>query len=174
MYLEFDVSVSLISILTIGVSLFTALASVVSSKLVLKFGTFKILSVSLLMMALTVLGFGLSGNFLLLAVLSIPLGFCAGTLDSALNSYLAIRYKAVFLNLLHGFYGLGAILSPMLVSMAITQKNNWREGYFLVFYILAGVWIILMLSMPVWKKAERTQNVNNETEEVAVSISFAE
>ncbi len=175
MYLELDVSVSLVSVLTIGVSLFTALASVVSSKLILKFGTFKILVVSLLLMAFTVLGFGLSGNFLILCVLSIPLGFCAGTLDCALNSYLAIRYKAVFLNLLHGFYGLGAILSPMLVSMAITQKNNWREGYFLAFYILIGVWAVLMASMPLWKKTELLKTAGSETEDAAgVSISFAE
>lgn len=175
MYVEFGVSESLLSILTIGVSLFTAFASMLSTKIIIKFGTFRTLVVSLLFMALSVLGFGLGNSFLMLCFISVPLGFCAGVLDSTLNSYLAIRYKAVFLNLLHGFYGIGAILSPMLVSMAISYKNNWREGYFLAFYILSGVWIVLMLSLPMWKKASSHKNDDNIAEtKKAVSISFME
>lgn len=169
MYGEFQVSESLLSVLTIGVSLFTAVASLISSKIIIKLGTWKTLAISLFLLALTVLGFGLSGSFFVLCLLSVPLGFCAGTLDCALNSYLAIRYKAVFINLLHGFYGIGAILSPMLISLAITQKNNWREGYFLAFYILMGIWVILLASYFAWKK---TENIKNEdvAEEVSVSL----
>lgn len=169
MYGEFQVSESLLSVLTIGVSLFTAFASLISSKIIIKLGTWKTLAISLLLLAVTVLGFGLSGSFLVLCLLSVPLGFCAGTLDCALNSYLAIRYKAVFINLLHGFYGIGAILSPMLISLAITQKNNWREGYFLAFYILMGIWVILLASYFAWKK---TENIKNDDAEEEPSVSL--
>ena len=169
MYGEFQVSESLLSVLTIGLSLFTAFASLVSSKIIIKLGTWKTLAISLILLAFTVLGFGLSGSFLLLCFLSIPLGFCAGTIDCALNSYLAIRYKAVFINLLHGFYGIGAILSPMLVSLAITRKNNWREGYFLAFYILMGIWAVLMVSYFAWKKAD-TVKTTEEEDNVSVSL----
>ncbi len=175
MYVEFDVPVSYVSILTIAVSLFTALASMLSPKVISRLGTFKTLIFSLVFMAVSVLGFGLGKSFMTLCLLSVPMGFCAGTLDSTLNNYLATRYKAVFLNLLHGFYGLGAILSPMLISMAITQKNNWREGYFLAFYILIGVWMVLMASAVLWKKAEtvKKQSDDNYNAEV-VSVSFIE
>ena len=63
MYGEFQVSESLLSVLTIGVSLFTAFASLISSKIIIKLGTWKTLAISLFLLALTVLGFGLSGSF---------------------------------------------------------------------------------------------------------------
>lgn len=170
MYGEFQISESLLSVLTISVSLFTAFASLVSSKLTIKLGTWKTLAISLFLLAVTVLGFGLSGEFRILCVLSIPLGFCAGTIDCTLNSYLATRYKAVFINLLHGFYGIGAILSPMLISLAITQKNNWRDGYFLAFYILMGIWAILMASYFMWKKADTLKTSQDENEEEPISL----
>lgn len=165
-YKEFNVSVSLISVLTIGVSLFTALASIMSTKIISKLGTWKALAIALFLMALTILGFGMANSFYMLCILSVPLGFCAGVIDNTLNSFLALRYKSVFINLLHGFYGLGAIISPVLVSFAISEKGNWREGYSLAFYILMSIWLVLLISYPLWKKNEKIKSESSEKEEV--------
>ncbi|MBE7034405.1 MAG: MFS transporter [Ruminococcaceae bacterium] len=169
MYTEFEVSESLLSVLTIGVSFFTAIASLLSAKIILRFGMWKTLVISLLLLACTVLGFGLSESFILLCFLSISIGLCAGTIDNALNGYLATRYKAVFINLLHGFYGLGAILSPFLISLAIS-KGSWRDGYYLAFYVLMGVWALLLISYFAWKKVGKSETTQSSESEDAVAI----
>ncbi len=169
-YTEFGVSVSLISVITIIIAVFTAIACSVSSGIVAKFGTFKTLSGSLAVMALSVLGFGFSNDFLTLCLISVPFGFATGVMDSALNSYLAVRYKAIYLNLLHGIGCIGAILSPMLVSVAISYKDNWRYGFFLTFCVVASVWSVLMFSMSAWKKS----SCSGDKSEEGVVISLKE
>ena len=47
MYTEFEVSESLLSVLTIGVSFFTAIASLLSAKIILRFGMWKTLVIFL-------------------------------------------------------------------------------------------------------------------------------
>ena len=72
------------------------------------------------MTALALLGFSLSGSFLPLCFLSIPLGLGAGAIDTGLNNYVALHYSSSQMSLLHCFYGIGITISPYLMSRLLS------------------------------------------------------
>ena len=108
--------------------------------------------------------FSFSKGMLGFCLLAIPLGLGAGSVDTALNNYVALHYRAQHINFLHCFYGVGVSLSPYLMSLALADNNDWRRGYRVVFLIQAGIALLLLVSTPLWKKlvssqtAQETQN----------------
>lgn len=63
-----------------------------------------------------------------LLVLAIPYGLGAGSIDAALNYYVASNYSPRVMNFLHCFYGVGAVISPNIMAFALL-KANWHAGY---------------------------------------------
>lgn len=151
---EFNVPDSYLSFITVTISLATAITSLFSARLIKKFGTYWVAGISLFLLALTILGYYLSQSFVLLCVLAVPLGCFAGVIDNALNDYMANHYKAMYLNIMHGVYGLGAALSPLLVSLALSKTGNWRGGYLLSFVVITVIAVIFCLSRRFWKKTD--------------------
>jgi len=79
---------------------------------------------------------------LFLCLSAIPLGIGAGAVDTVLNNYVALHYKAVHMNFLHCFYGIGVSLSPYLMALMLSDHGSWRNGYKTVFWIQLGISII--------------------------------
>lgn len=78
--------------------------------------------------------------FLFYLFFALLLGFGGGMLDAGLNTYIASLPKnAVMLNYLHAFYGVGALLGPLLASALITWQLGWQATYI----IWAGFALIL-------------------------------
>lgn len=80
------------------------------------------------MTAVSLLGFSVAYNVLSMCLLAVPLGFGAGTIDAAINNYVALHYKAMYMNLIHCIYGVGIMLSPYIMSIAL-DLHTWRFGY---------------------------------------------
>jgi fucose permease len=57
-----------------------------------------------------------------------PYGLGAGSIDAALNYYVASNYSPRVMNFLHCFYGVGAVISPNIMAFALL-KANWHAGY---------------------------------------------
>lgn len=155
-YQEFAIPMSYASFVTILISGGTVISSLVSARLINRFGTSKITAVCTSLTALALLGFSLSGNMVWLCVFAIPLGLGAGSIDSALNNYVALHYKATHMSFLHCFYGVGITLSPYLMSLALGEENDWRRGYRIVFFIQLAIALITIFSLPLWKKIKNT------------------
>lgn len=152
-YQEFGLPISAASCVTLLISGCTVAASLMSAWVINRFGTPKITAVSTAVTALALLGFSLSGNLLFLCLFAVPLGFGAGAIDAALNNYVALHYKATHMSFLHCFYGVGVSLSPYLMSIALADNSNWRNGYRLSFFIQLAIAIVTIVSLPLWKKA---------------------
>lgn len=162
MFGDFNVPESYVSIITITISLSTALISLLCSRLIKRFGTFKIALVAISMLALTLLGYYFSTSFIFLCLLAVPLGGAAGLVDNALNDYMTAHYSAMYLNIMHGVYGIGAALSPFLFSVALSENGNWRNGYLLCFFVMLGIAAIVAVSAPLWKKNKGSEEQNGE------------
>lgn len=169
-YTDLDLPVSWASIVTIIVSCGTIISSLLSSWLISRFGTGKITAVSTLMTALALLGFSCSDSMLWLCLCAIPLGLGAGSIDTALNNYVALHYKASHMNFLHCFYGIGVSLSPYLMSLALS-KGTWEGGYRAVFWFQLAIAALTVLALPLWKKVRHAQN-GEEEEETPRVLSF--
>lgn len=154
-YQEFNLPISTANCVTLLISCCTMFSSLFSDRVVNKFGTGKVTAFSTTMTALALLGFSYSGNIFWLCIFAIPLGFGAGAIDTALNNYVALYYKATHMNFLHCFYGVGVSLSPYLMSIALSSQTNWRFGYRFAFFIQGTIAFITILSLPLWGKIHK-------------------
>ncbi|WP_039834972.1 MFS transporter, partial [Paenibacillus sonchi] len=128
--------------------------SLASSVVLNKLGTGKVTFISVAVTAFALLGFSYSPSILWLAVLSFPLGLGAGSIDAGLNNYVATHYKAHHMSWLHCFWGVGAMLGPIIMSRYIAAGDSWRQGFLTVSLIQFALVVLLFIALPLWKRAE--------------------
>ncbi len=150
-YTEFGITLSAQSAVSVLISCCTVVSSLLSNRLINRFGTAVITATSTTMTAIALIGFTLSPNLIFLCLSAVPLGLGAGAIDAAQNGYVAIHYNARQMSLLHCFYGVGVALSPLLMSFGL-ELGSWRNGYFLAFTVQAVVSIVTIVALPLWKK----------------------
>ena len=151
-YQEFGLPISSANYVTLLISGGTLISSLFAAKIINRFGTAKVTVISTAMTAAALFGFSCSRNLFWLCLSAIPLGLGAGAIDSALNNYVALYYKAVHMNFLHCFYGIGVSLSPYLMSFSLSYNANWRKGYRIVFCLQFMIALITIFSLPLWNK----------------------
>ncbi|WP_320130570.1 MFS transporter [uncultured Sphaerochaeta sp.] len=134
------------------VSLGTVFSALASAKVTKKFGTGKVTAVSVLMTAISLVGFSFASNLVSLVALAIPLGLGAGSVDSALNNYVALHYKARHMSWLHSFWGLGASGGPAIISLAFSLGYGYKTGYRAIGIAQFVLVAILFLALPLWKE----------------------
>ena len=165
---ELGIPVEAVSIITFIISGCTVLSSIFSARILNKLGTAKVTAFSTAMTAAALLGFSFAPTFPVMIPLAVILGLGAGAIDSGLNNYVALHFKASHMNFLHCFYGVGVSLSPYLMSLALSG-TGWRGGYRYAFYVQIAITILLIISMPMWKK---TSSSDQEEEEKGVNLSL--
>lgn len=171
-YSEMGVPISYAGIISMIISGGTILSSLCSDGLIKKLGTGMVTVISVLMTAAALFGFSLSNGFLQLCLFAIPLGLGAGSVDAALNNYVALHYKARHMSWLHCFWGIGATMGPMVVSFWLTT-GQWKMGYRTISIIQFILVVILFAALPLWKKtgAEKAgAEAGEETHAVSLSV----
>ena len=88
----------------------------------------------------------------MLCLFAIPYGLGAGAVDAALNNYVALNFSSRHMNWLHCFWGVGAAVSPYIMSFALTSVAGWKSGYRYVSVIQFVITAVIFLSLPLWKK----------------------
>lgn len=171
-YREFQLPISYAGFVTSLVSGGTILSSLVSARIIKRFGTDKVTAVSTVMTALALLGFSFSGSIIWLCIFALPLGLGAGAIDTGLNNYVALHYNASHMSFLHCFYGIGISLSPYLMSAALKGNNDWNRGYRIMFCFQAVIAAIMIFSLPLWKKVKKQEqeSTSGNPEEQVVKI----
>ena len=158
---ELNIPVEAVSFITFIISGCTVLSSIFSAKILNKIGTAKVTAFSTAMTAAALLGFSFANSYWIMIPLAVILGFGAGAIDSGLNNYVALHFKASHMNFLHCFYGVGVSLSPYLMSVALSNAG-WRGGYRYAFYVQAIITILLIVSIPFWKKSSSGEQIEDE------------
>ena len=160
MHAAFGVPVSSMGAVTMIISGATIVSSLLSDRLTHRFGTGGVTVVSVFLTVLGLFGFSVSSRFWMLLAFAVPYGLGAGAIDAALNNYVALHYKARHMSWLHCFWGVGTIVSPFVMSYALTHLT-WQSGYRIVAVLQLGIAVLLLATLPVWKKqphaAEETE-----------------
>lgn len=169
LHLELAVPMSFAGIISMTISLGTILSSLVSDKLLRKFGAGKVTAVSTAMTAIALLGFSISSKFWMLILWAIPYGLGAGAVDAILNNYVALHFKAQHMSWLHCMWGVGAAISPYIMSLALVGFNDWSVGYLIVSIIQIVLTAFIFISLPLWKKKTDKEKVASP-----VALSFRE
>ncbi len=136
---------------SMSISFMTIISALVAPTIIKKVRTQWIVVFSILMTVVGLIGFSCSKSYAMLFIFVVPYGLGAGSVDSALNNYVAKHYSSSVMNFLHCFYGVGAMISPYIMSIALA-KARWNEGYRWTAYIQSGIMLICLLSVPLWKR----------------------
>ncbi len=130
----------------------TIISSLFSGILIRRFGTGKLTLISVLMTALALLGYSFSQNYLWLCLIAVPLGLGAGSVDAALNDFVARNFAARHMNWLHSFWGVGATTGPLIMAFMLNQTGRWQMGYRTVAIVQFTLVAILAISLPLWQR----------------------
>ncbi|MDL2317770.1 MFS transporter [Eubacteriales bacterium OttesenSCG-928-A19] len=153
MYEGFGMPVSAAGVISMTIAAGTIISSLLSERLIRRLGTGLVTLISVTMTAVALLGISFSGSFVAVLLWAIPLGLGAGSVDAALNNFVALHYKASHMNWLHCFWGLGASAGPVIMSYYLAQSGAWSSGYRAVSVIQFTLVAVLVVSLPLWKKA---------------------
>lgn len=148
------VSLSLGGVISFLITASTILSSLMSHRVIQRFGTGGVTMCSVAMTALALLGFSLSDSFLALCLWAIPYGLGAGSVDAALNNFVALHCKAKHMSWLHCFWGIGATGGPYIMGLCLSRGMGWQAGYRTISFLQMALTLILLLSLPLWKKQE--------------------
>jgi fucose permease len=160
MYKELDATVSYVGIITMIIAGGTIVSSLLSDRLIRKSGTGLVTTVSVAMTAIALFGFSLSHHFWQLCLWGIPYGLGAGSVDAALNNFVALHYESKHMNWLHSFWGIGATVGPYIMGLCLTSGLRWNSGYQIIGIIQVILVICLVLSLPWWKTKQTAQGTN--------------
>ena len=166
LHIDLNVPVTYAGIFSMIVSCGTIVSSLLSERLIIRFGTGKITVISVMATAIGLLGIYLSPSYLWICLLAIPLGLGAGAVDSALNNFIALHYKAKHMSWLHCFWGIGATAGPLIMSFFLLRGLGWRLGYGSIGLIQVLLVICLFASLPLWRKIESS---SEETKSITSS-----
>lgn len=151
MYSELYVPVSYAGFISMIIAGGTIISSLFSNKLIRRLGTGMVTAISVAMTAAALLGFSCSHSFLELCLWGIPYGLGAGSVDTALNNFVALHYKSRHMSWLHCFWGVGATAGPYIMGMCLTNGLRWNSGYLFIGIIQIVLVLCLFLSLPLWK-----------------------
>lgn len=158
MYPDLGVPVSYAGIISMIIAGCTIISSLFSDRLVRRLGTGRITAISVAMTAAALMGFSFSRSFALLCIWAVPYGLGAGSVDAALNNFVALHYKARHMNWLHCFWGIGASIGPYIMGACLTGTFSWsgaagwNGGYRVISLLQIALTAVLVLSLPLWKK----------------------
>ena len=157
MYGGMGVPVSWAGLVTIIMAGGTVISSLMSDQLLRRFGTGLVTAVSTLMTAVALFGFSISSAFWHLILWAIPYGLGAGSIDAALNNYVALKYKSRHMSWIHFFWGVGATAGPVIMGAILSGGAAWTSGYRTVGLIQTAMTLVLFLTLPLWKKNDLPQ-----------------
>lgn len=162
MHMEFSVPISYAGAVSMMIAAGTIISSLLSDRLTRKLGTGRVTAISVGMTAAALFGFSISGTYWMMLLWAIPYGLGAGSVDAALNNYVALHYASRHMSWLHCFWGVGASVGPVIMGAAITGGRRWNGGYRIISILQIILTAILVFSLPLWK-GRGEEKKENET-----------
>ena len=154
MYAQLEADVSWAGIISMIICCGTVTSSLMSDWLTRKFGAGVVTAFSVATTALALLGFSFSSRFWMLCLFAIPYGLGAGSIDAALNNYVALHYDSKHMSWLHCMWGIGATAGPYIMGTCFTLGLNWPTGYQTIGFVQILLAVVMFVTLPLWKKTD--------------------
>lgn len=153
-YPQFGVPVSYAGGISMIIAAGTVVSSLMSDRLTRRLGTGGVTAASVLTTAVALFGFSISHSYVALCLWAIPYGLGAGSVDAALNNYVALHYASRHMSWLHCMWGVGAAAGPYIMGYALAGGLGWNMGYRFIAILQVVLTAILFLSLPLWQRRE--------------------
>ncbi|MBR2721662.1 MAG: MFS transporter [Clostridia bacterium] len=171
---ELCVPISYAGIVSAVMFVGTIVSSLLSDRLLHKFGAGKVTAISMSLTAVALFGFFTANRFWMLLLWAIPYGLGAGGVDAILNNYVALHYKAQHMSWLHCMWGVGASVSPYIMSFSLVRLESWSKGYLIVSVIQAILSVGIFLSLPLWGRGGALQEGQSTEVAPTKALTFRE
>ena len=172
MYQGFGVPVSYSGVIFCIISVGTVISSLQSDRLTRRLGAGWVTAISVGMTAAALFGFSVSNSFWALCLWAIPYGLGAGSVDAALNNYVALHFASRHMSWLHCMWGIGASVGPYIMGAALSTNAGWHMGYRVIGLIQIVLTSIILLSLPLWESA--AANAEAQTKASAKALTLKE
>ena len=170
MQVQMGVPVSYAGIVSLVICLNTIISSLMSNFMIHKLGIGRVIAISVATTAVALFGFSVSDQYWMLLLWAIPYGLGAGSVDSVLNNYAALHFKSQHMSWLHCMWGVGASISPYIMSFALIRLDNWHSGYLIVSLIQIVLSFFIFLTVPQWKNAPSAAGEEEKIESKPLTI----
>ena len=167
---QMNVPVSYAGIVSMIICLNTIISSLMSNFLIHKLGIGRIIAISIATTAVALFGFSVSSQYWMLLLWAIPYGLGAGCVDSVLNNYAALHFKSQHMSWLHCMWGVGASISPYIMSFALIGLDNWHHGYLIVSVIQIVLSFFIFMTVPLWKNAPSADSEAEEPDSKPLTV----
>ena len=150
MYPQLGAGVSWAGGVSMIISAGTIVSSLASERLNTRLGTGRVTALSVATTAVALLGFSTCTEFWQLCLWGIPYGLGAGSVDAALNNYVALHYESRHMSWLHCMWGIGAAGGPFIMGWALAG-STWQSGYRIISILQIVLTAVLLFSLPLWQ-----------------------
>jgi fucose permease len=116
-----------------------------------------LLIASSLLSAISLVGFAIAPAWSMIIALGALGGLGSGVTDAGLNTYLAAEYNEGQMQWLHASWGLGATLSPLIMTVSLSLLASWRPAYIFVGILMAIMAICFVVTHQAWKRPKKTE-----------------
>ncbi|MFT5195401.1 MAG: fucose permease [Candidatus Promineifilaceae bacterium] len=142
-----------------------------NGRLMYLLGGSRLLLLSLGIYSLSLFGYWLTPSWEFMVLLALIGGWSGGTLDATGNTIVAARFDERIMNWLHGFFGVGATLGPLVVSLVVAFGSDWRGSAFVFGTLLLIVFFAILIFKPLddegAKDKEAVEDLKNEMGETS-------
>ena len=151
MYQPLGADLSWAGAVSMIISAGTIVSSLASDRLNSRLGTGKVTAGSVALTAAALFGFSSCTAFWQLCLWAVPYGLGAGSVDAALNNYVALHYQSRHMSWLHCMWGIGASVGPVIMGRALAA-GSWQSGYRIISLLQIALTAVLLFSLPLWKR----------------------
>ena len=167
---QMSVPISYAGVVSLIICIGTIVSSLMCDVMIRKMGIGRIIAFSIGLTAAALFGFSVSNQYWMLLLWAIPYGLGAGCVDSVLNNYAALHFKSQHMSWLHCMWGVGASISPYIMSFALVKLDNWNYGYLIVSVIQILLSLYIFTTIPLWKNTPSASGQEEPVQSEALSI----
>jgi fucose permease len=163
---DFSLPMEAVGLLFISSTVGYLISSSMIARLISRFGIGALLIFSSLLSAISLIGYTIAPAWSLIIALGALGGFGGGLMDAGLNTYLAAEYNEGQMQWLHASFGIGATLSPLIMTASLAVFASWRPAYIFVGILTGMMAISFILTLPAWKRPKQLSTEASDSEDI--------
>jgi fucose permease len=136
--------------------------SFISGRLVTRFGIGPLLTAASAITCIGVIGYVVAPAWPVMVICGVLVGAGAALIDCGMNIYFAANYGPRLMNWLHAAFGVGAALSPLMMTAILNNGNVWRLGYVVIAALFGLLVILFGLTRGLWKSSQLPTTADNQ------------
>ena len=152
---DFDVTLSALGALVSAATLGRMITSAGSGPLINRFGIATVMMLGVSITAGSMFGFALAPSWFVVMLVAFGSGVGAGAMATGLNAFAAVHFSARRMNWLHGSYGIGSTIGPLLITtIVIDLALDWRWAYVVFTLIRLVILALFYITRDRWRISE--------------------